>query len=160
MSNPLFSYTLEKETLELVKREGVLIYKRTYPINSPTIRIRVDLSRYLCGALRKYPEKFIGVKFTSSNQERNYDANPFKLIHFTPGETSDVSEHFRLEMVDEMSPTKEVKTHLDGTTYTEYKDRSLKPKYYKRYVQSVNVLRLEHLPSCIKLVPPQLEILK
>lgn len=156
-----FTYCLEQYDQET--RVGIFSVRNAFPINSPKKTFRVEVSKYLAGAIRlnksyglKRGDKLLGTSFTSTDNDPEYANNPFKLIHFTPDSVSDIPEHFKLELVTEKRALFEDVIHITGERYTKMIKRSIKPKFFKRYIKCINTTMLKDLSEFVTIISPEL----
>lgn len=134
-------YLLESVNVE--NRTGVLKIKPAEPANAKWLTILVSLSGLLTHRIKEEmydglskPDTFIGTKFTSTVNSREFNENPFKLVKFIPKGKSDIPENYSLSLVIErFSPKEELKDALGRKSMEIVKWRKTLPKYFMRYVE-------------------------
>ena len=138
-------------TMEGLKEHGAVIsFKRSLPKNKVWMHKNVEISRKLRKMLQNNPEKYNGVVFESTNQDPKWINNPYKLICYKPEGDSDIPEHFRVEIVNEMSSKPITLFHADGEKYIEWVPRQLTPSLYRRYRTSFNTKMLKDLHDTVR----------
>ena len=163
-TNKEFTFCLEQ--YDEPTKTAIVSIRPVFPINSKTTKVIADVSPYLAGAIASGKNKglntgdvFVGTKFTSTDNEREYSMNPFKLKHFIPdNKLTGIPEHFRLELVNEREGDIKTDTHISGVEYTTIKQRSIRAKFYRRYVKCITSCSMANKPEGVRVVAPQITI--
>ena len=129
------------ESVDTEKRVGLLKIKPSIPKNAKWTSIPVSISGLLAYRIahEKYDglnrgDMYVGTKFESTINSKEFAENPFKLTKFIPVKRSDIPENYKLELVTErFSPTKEVIDALGNKMKIIQKFRRTLPKYFLRF---------------------------
>ena len=135
---------LPKDSMDLEQRTAVFKYRNESDTNwkvvnvtlSPILASRIaNGSKYANTSLNSGVNYF-NHEFVSYIDSKNYADNPFKLVVFDQGPTSDIPTHAHLECVDEKS-----EAVLDPFTkkILTYKNSYWKASQYLRMVVNTNV---------------------
>ena len=146
-------YLLESVNIE--HKSGVLLIKPEKPANGKWTTINVSLSN-LCTHLidnMKYAglrlgDTFVGTKFTSEVNSREFGDNPFNLVEFKPVGDCDVPHNFQLRMVNEKKSIKVEVLDFYQNKSDMWKNRYKRPNAFLRYEQ---VLVHKMQKDCISL---------
>jgi len=142
------------ESVDTENYTGVLKFKPEFPKNSKWTTINVKLSGLLNAFIIKNEvrglmlgDTLVGTKFMCESTDKDYHANPFKLVEFVPTKDSTIPHNYRLELVNQTRGVKEEFTDIFQNKFEEWhnKKRMFTSKYFRRYERIETDGKLEDL---------------
>ena len=128
------------ESVDLNNKSGVLMTKPEFPKNAPWHTMRVSLSRLLAHRIEHNKtrglmlgQSFVGTRFCSTVNSKQFEDNPFTLVEFAPGKDSDVPHNFQLRLVTEKRGIQIEVLDLYKNKAIGWQNRSRRPSEFLRY---------------------------